>query len=76
MNELNLELLDSGVGIVAAQHLEGGPEAQLYMNVGGTELELVGSFETGFQDTDKNDVAWPVPNILGVKPRAAKPDGQ
>jgi len=76
MNELNLELLDSGIGIVAAQHLEGGPEAQLYVNVGGTELELVGSFETGFQESDKNDVAWPVPNILGVRPKAAKSDGQ
>lgn len=73
MNELNRELLESGVGIVAAQHLEGGPEAQLYVKVGGTELELVGSFETGFQESDKNDVAWPVPNVLGVRPRAAKP---
>jgi len=72
MHELNRELLGSSIGIVAAQHLEGGPEAQLYVNAGGTELERVGSFETGFQESDENDVAWPIPNVLGVRPKAAK----
>jgi len=28
MYDFNKELLQSGIGIVAAQHLEGGPEAQ------------------------------------------------
>jgi len=69
MHDLNNELLAAGVGLVAAQHLEGGPEAQLYVHVGATEMELYGSYETSFTENDKNSAAWPVPNILGVRPR-------
>jgi len=72
MHDLNRELLSGGIGLVAAQHLEGGPEAQLYLHVGGTELEKFGSFETSFRDDDKNPAAWPVPNILGIRPRLSE----
>ena len=69
MHDLNNELLAAGIGLVAAQHLEGGPEAQLYVHVGTTEMELCGSYETSFKENDSNSAAWPVPNILGVRPR-------
>ena len=69
MHDLNEELLGAGIGLVAAQHLEGGPEAQLYVHVGTTEMELYGSYETSFTENDSNSAAWPVPNILGVRPR-------
>lgn len=69
MYDLNEELLAAGIGIVAGQHLEGGPEAQLYVHVGTTEMELYGSYETSFTENDSNSAAWPVPNILGVRPR-------
>lgn len=69
MYDLNNELLGAGIGLVAAQHLEGGPEAQLYVHVGTVEMELCGSYETSFKENDSNSVAWPVPNILGVRPR-------
>jgi len=69
MYDLNNELLGAGIGLVAAQHLEGGPEAQLYLHVGTTEMELCGSYETSFTENDSNSAAWPVPNILGVHPR-------
>lgn len=69
MHDLNDELLAAGIGLVAAQHLEGGPEAQLYMHVGNVEMELFGSYETSFKENDSNASAWPVPNILGVRPR-------
>lgn len=71
MHDLNDELLAGGIGLVAAQHLEGGPEAQLYVHVGNVEMELCGSYETSFKENDSNSVAWPVPNILGVRPRQA-----
>ena len=71
MHDLNDELLAAGIGLVAAQHLEGGPEAQLYVHVGATEMELCGSYETSFRENDANSAAWPVPNILGVRPRPA-----
>lgn len=69
MHDLNNELLNAGIGIVAAQHLEGGPEAQLYLHVGTTEMELYGSYETSFREDDSNSAVWPIPNILGVRPR-------
>lgn len=70
MHDLNQELLGSGIGLVAAQHMEGGPEAQLYVHVGDTELEMFGSYETSFKENDENSAAWPVPNVIGVRPRA------
>ena len=75
MHDLNRELLAAGIGLVAAQHLEGGPEAQLYVHTSNVELEMFGSFETGFKEDDTNTIAWPVPNVLGVRPRKnpAKP---
>ncbi len=69
MRDLNRELLAAGIGIAAAQHLEGGPEAQLYLHVGNVERKLVGSYETSFRENDGNGRPWPVPNVLGVRPR-------
>ena len=71
MHDLNQELLASGIGVVAAQHMEGGPEAQLYVHAGTTELEMFGSYETSFKENDDNSAAWPVPNVIGVRPRSA-----
>lgn len=71
MYELNHELLGMGIDLVAAQHLEGGPEAQLFVAVGDREIERVGSFETLFREDNGNQNAWSVPNILGVRPRSA-----
>ena len=72
MHDLNNELLAAGIGIVAAQHLEGGPEAQLYLHVGSFEMEMYGSYETLFRKNDSNSsTAWPVPNILGLRPRTS-----
>lgn len=71
MHDLNEELLASGLGVVAAQHMEGGPEAQLYVHAGATELEIFGSYETSFKENDQNSAAWPVPNVIGVRSRHA-----
>jgi uncharacterized protein YigE (DUF2233 family) len=59
LQELPLDLYN-------AMYTEGGPEAQLYLRTGGEEMQFVGSFETGFVDSDDNVKAWPVPNIVGV----------
>ena len=70
MHDLNQELLSAGIGVVAAQHMEGGPEAQLYVHAGETEVEMFGSYETSFKENDQNVMAWPVPNVIVVRPRA------
>ena len=71
MHDLNNELLRLGIGLVAAQHLEGGPQAQLYIHTSEMELELSGSHGTSFLEEDDSSVAWPIPNVLGVRPRAS-----
>jgi len=67
MYDLNNELLGLGINLIAAQHLEGGPEAQLYYKVGDIEQEMFGSFETSFFEDDTNGIAWPIPNALGIR---------
>ena len=69
VHDLNEILLSLPLDIVCAQHLEGGPEAQFYLRHGKLTLDYVGSFETGFIETDDNSIAWPVPNVFGVVPR-------
>lgn len=69
MYELNRELLAMGIGLVAAQHLDGGPPAQMYVGVGDQELEWVGSWETGAHENDANRTAWPIPSVLGIRQR-------
>jgi hypothetical protein len=67
MHEWNDALLSAGIDLVAAQHLEGGPKAQLFVEAGGVEVERFGEFEGG----QGNMAAWPVPNVIGVKRRVA-----
>jgi hypothetical protein len=69
MHDLNDLLLSMPIGLVAAQHLEGGPEAQLFLTAGSIEMELVGSFETGFNSNYGNAIAWPIPNVIGIVPK-------
>jgi hypothetical protein len=69
MNELNRRLLALPLAIVAAMHVEGGPEASLSIHAGGVELDLNGSYETGFNENDDERAQWPIPNVLGVARR-------
>jgi uncharacterized protein YigE (DUF2233 family) len=59
-------LLRLPIDLVRAMYVEGGPEAQLFVKAGEIEVEKAGSFETGFFESDANDRAWPVPNVVGV----------
>jgi hypothetical protein len=67
MYELNTSLISLSLNVVCAQHLEGGPEASLYLNHNGIEIQRVGSFETGFNENDNNDEYWNIPNVIGLK---------
>lgn len=74
MHELNAMLLALPLDLRCAQHLEGGPEAQLYIGVPGHEQEHVGSFETGFFEKNTNTMAHPVPNVIGIVRRGQSAD--
>lgn len=63
-------LLELPIELKNAMYVEGGPEAQLYVESGDKSLELTGSFETGFFETDDNFQGWPVPNVVGVARRS------
>ena len=69
MHDFNNILLELPIDIVCAQHLEGGPEAQIYLNHNGHKVEIVGSYETGFNENDANNVAWRIPNVFGISRR-------
>lgn len=66
MREFNDLLLKLPLSIVAAMHVEGGPEASLSIHAAGIDLDLAGSYETGFWPSDSNQKQWPIPNVLGV----------
>ncbi len=63
------QLLSLPLGLVAAQHLEGGTQAQFFVAAGGQTIELVGGYEGVFPSPAENRQAWPIPNVIGVRPR-------
>ncbi len=67
MYDFNERLLKLPIHVVAAQHLEGGPEASLHIHCGGFKLDCIGSYETGFNENYDNKEYWPIPNVIGVK---------
>ena len=66
MYEFNEILLSLPIDLQCAQHLEGGPEASLYLSHNGITIEKVGSYETDFNENDDNYAYWPIPNVLGI----------
>lgn len=67
MHHFNRELLSAGLGLVAAQHLEGGTQAQLYVKVGAVEIEVVGRYGTSGGGIEAGAIAWPIPTVLGIR---------
>jgi hypothetical protein len=69
MREFNALLLQLPLDVAGAMHVEGGPEASLSIHGGGVDLDLAGSYETGFWENDGNRQQWPIPNVIGVMGR-------
>lgn len=67
MHDFNNLLLALPLNVTRAMHLEGGPEASLSIHVHGFDLDLCGSFETGFRENDGNTGQWAIPNVIGVR---------
>lgn len=59
-------LLDLPLGIDRAMYLEGGPQAQLFVQSGGKSYEFFGSYSGTFSNTASSSFDWPIPNIIGV----------
>jgi len=69
MRQFNDLVLALPLDVVRAMHLEGGPEASLSIHVPGVDLDLCGSYETGFREDDTNARQLAIPNVLGVARR-------
>jgi len=69
LDRLIAGLLALPLGLVAAQHLEGGSQAQFFVVAGGERLELVGTHEGAFPPAEQGRPARPVPNVIGVRQR-------
>lgn len=70
MFDFNKILLKANLGLVSAQHLDGGPPAQLYLKVGYVEIEQAGSYETGVNENDNLRKPRKIPIVLGLRKRA------
>jgi Phosphodiester glycosidase len=66
MHDFNELILSLPIDLVSAQHLEGGKEAQLYINHPKHTQEIINSFENPFFGQSNSLKAWPIPNIIGV----------
>ena len=55
--------------LARAMYLEGGPEAQLFVGINGTEHEFLGGFANAVDEKSNNHIAWPIPNVIGIVKR-------
>ncbi len=65
MHDLINILKELPIDIDSAQHLEGGPEASLYLSHNNIKIEMMGSYETSFMEDNGNNNFWEIPNVIG-----------
>lgn len=66
-NEMIRFILDFPFELTNAIYLEGGPETSLYVSIGETVLEKLGSYVSVTYPTDENAQFWRLPNVIGLK---------
>ncbi len=69
MHDLIDQLLLLPINLDKMMHLEGGPEASLYIDNNDFHLECMGSYETNFVENDNQAAFWQIPNVIGIKKR-------
>lgn len=68
MREFAQALLDLPLDLVGAMYVEGGADAAMYVDTPGFTGRWVGEYKSDFfQGSNKN--FWPVPNVLGIRPK-------
>ena len=50
-------------------YVEGGSEAQLYINIGTYEYEFVGNHKLGIDENVNALFSRPIPNVVGISLR-------
>jgi hypothetical protein len=59
-------LLELPINLKQAMYVEGGADAQLYINTGKERHEFIGSYSSDSREHDENTFSHPVPNVLGL----------
>lgn len=59
-------LLELPIGLKQAMYVEGGADAQLFINAGEKKYDFIGSYSTGSREHDENTYSKPIPNALGL----------
>jgi hypothetical protein len=72
VHDFNELLLKLPLGVSRAMYLEGGPEASLHLLTPAGPVRRIGSYETGFVESDENGHYWELPNVLGVRRAAGR----
>jgi uncharacterized protein YigE (DUF2233 family) len=54
------------LSIDRAMYVEGGPQAQLYINTGTREYEFVGSYKLELEENVNSLFSRPIPNVVGI----------
>ncbi|MCK5126103.1 MAG: phosphodiester glycosidase family protein [candidate division Zixibacteria bacterium] len=67
MYDFNERILSLPLGIVAAQHLEGGVQTQMYIRFGEFKLGLSGGFESRMMNGTGGDFLFKLPHVIGVR---------
>jgi uncharacterized protein YigE (DUF2233 family) len=57
------------LSIDRAMYVEGGPQAQLYINIGTHEYEFVGSYKLEIEENVNSLFSRPIPNVVGISLR-------
>ncbi len=60
------------LNISRAMYAEGGPQAQLYINIENHEHEFVGNYEIVIQGDMKTLISRTIPNVVGISLKAKK----
>lgn len=68
-NEMIGFMLGFPFGLTHAIYMEGGPQTSLYVNIGETKIEKIGSYVSETYPNDKNDQFRKLPNVIGIKIR-------
>lgn len=66
-------LLELPLGLKNAMYVEGGSEAQLFVQSGGRTLEFAGSLEDPPAAVNAARLVWPIPNAVGIEPIPSQP---
>ena len=66
-HQLINNLLKLPLGIRTAMYVEGGPQAQLYVNGGDKEYILLGRYRSENAGQAISYFGWPIPNVIGIR---------